>query len=105
MLILSLSSIAAYAQISGAMVTHIYNLNSSTADELGGPAIVLPDPGGLGPTGYSFDADEGPNLSNAINANEYSIEIVFRIDDISNFKKIIDFKNRLSDTGLYNINS
>ena len=87
------------------IVTHIYDLNGSTADALGGPAMILIDPAGLGPTGYTFDAGEGPNLSNAINPTTYSIEMLFSIDDTTGFKKLLDFKNREADEGLYNLDT
>ena len=56
------------SQVDAATVTHIYDLNGSFADGLGGPAMVGAG-GSLGPTGYSFASNpgQGPNLSNAIN--------------------------------------
>jgi hypothetical protein len=86
-------------------VTHIYELDGSTADSLGGPEMVLPVPGGLGPMGYTFGAGAGPNLSGAINPETYSIEMLFSINSTSSFRKLIDFKNLTSDDGVYNFNT
>ena len=85
----------------GAVATHIYDLNNSFADSLGGPNIVSGG-GTLGPGGYTFSAGQGPNLSNAIHPSTYSIEMIFRISNTTGFKKLLDFKNRSSDFGLYN---
>jgi hypothetical protein len=82
-------------------LTHDYELNGSFADELGGPALT-PAGGTLDSTGYTFAAGQGPSISNAIDADTYSLEVMFRIDDTGGFKKLIDFKNRQSDNGLYN---
>ncbi len=48
------------SHVEAATVTHIYDLNGSFADELGGPAMVGAG-GSLGPAGYSFAPSQGPN--------------------------------------------
>jgi hypothetical protein len=61
--------------------------------------------GTLGSTGYTFAAGQGPNVSNALsNTGEYSIEMVFRIDDISGYRNLINFNNRTGDNALYSLN-
>ncbi len=87
-----------------ASVTHIYELNGTFADTLGGPAIVS-NGGTLGPTGYTFGAGQGLNVSNAINPSTYAIEMLLRIDVTSGYRKLIDFKALAADTGLYNLNT
>ncbi len=87
-----------------ATVTHIYELNGSFADALGGPSMV-PTGGTLGLTGYTFGAGQGPHVSQAINPATYSIEMLFSIDTTSDYRKLIDFKDRTVDTGLYNLNT
>ena len=91
------------SHVDAATVTHIYELNGSFADDLGGPAM-LGTGGSLGPTGYLFAQNQGPNLSNAIDPSTYSIEMRFHIDVTAGWKKLIDFKNRIPtfDFGLYN---
>ena len=82
---------------------HEYELNGTFADSFGGPPIV-PNGGTLGPAGYTFGPDQGPTLSNAIPASNYSIEMRFVIDNTSGYRKLIDFKDRTKDRGLYNLN-
>jgi Ca2+-binding RTX toxin-like protein len=87
-----------------ALLTHDYELNGSYADDLGGPALV-PVGGTLNATNYAFDANEGLSLSNAIDSSNYSIEIDFQFATTDGYRKIIDFSNLASDSGLYNINT
>src|SRR5262249_27264997 len=84
-------------------LTHLYDLNGSFADAFGGPVMVVAR-GTLGATGYSFSFGQGPNVSNAVDAATYSIEMLFRIDDPSGYRRLLDFKNRTSDNGLYTLN-
>jgi hypothetical protein len=87
--------------------THIYELNGSYADTLGGPAMA-PQGGTLGPTGYNFGLGQGPSLGNAasvINSSVYSLEMYFEIDQVSSYRSLISFDNRTTDSGLYNNNA
>ncbi len=84
------------------VLIHDYELNNSAADAFGGASMILPQPSGLGSTGYDYTAGFGPNLSNAINASEYSLELNFSVTDTTSWVKILDFKNLTSDNGLYN---
>ena len=89
----------------GASVIHDYGLNGSLSDALGGPALVS-NGGTLGATGYTFGANQGPTLSNGFTNNaNYSVEMKFSFDQTAGFRKIIDFKNRTSDNGLYVLNT
>jgi hypothetical protein len=88
-----------------AALIHQYRLDGSFADDLGGPSLA-PAGGTLGPTGYAFGPNQGLALSNALpgaaNAT-YSVELVFRFDTLTGFRKIIDFQNRTSDDGFYTL--
>lgn len=86
-----------------AVLTHEYSLNGTFADSLSGPSMVG-NGGSLGATGLTFGANQGPNLSSAIDSSTYSIELSVTLDSISGYRKIVDFKNRGSDTGFYNLN-
>ena len=64
--------------------------------------------GVLGPAGIAFGPNQGPSLSNwttgtATSAN-YSIEFYFSFTNTTDFRKILDFKDRTGDPGLYNFN-
>jgi hypothetical protein len=67
----------------------------------------VPYGGTLGPTGYYFGPNTGLSLSNAINGNDpYSIDIRFYFDSLTGvtntgYQRILDFRNRTSDSGLY----
>src|SRR6476659_3669377 len=87
-----------------ALLIHDYELNGSYADEFGGPAVV-PAGGTLNATNYSFGANEGLSLSNAIDSSNYSIELDFQFSTTSGYRKIIDFNDRADDEGLYNYNT
>jgi hypothetical protein len=58
-------------------------------------------------TGYSFGPNTGLSLSNAVtDTGPYSIDIRFYFDSLTGvtntgYQRILDFRNRLSDSGLY----
>lgn len=84
---------------------HIYEFNGSLADARGGPAAT--NNGGVftgaGATaGLAFSGNQGPTFANVFaNTATYSIEMFFEIDFTNSYRKLIDFKNRAADTGLY----
>ena len=97
-------SLAAVSHSSGALV-HDYEIYDSLADSLGGPSLI-PNGGTLNAADYSFGPSQGLTLSNALpNPAEYSILIDFSFSSLGGYRRIIDFKNLTSDTGLYNLNS
>jgi hypothetical protein len=72
---------------------------------LGGPSLVS-NGGTLGQTGYTLGAQQGLSLSGINISDVYSIDIRFYFDDVNasnTFQKILDFKNRTSDSGLYSL--
>src|SRR5262245_31140 len=72
-------------------------------DSNSGPSLV-PNGGTLGPTGYSFGPNTGLRLDNVV-SQTYSIYISFNFDSVAasynGYQRILDFSNRLSDSGLY----
>jgi hypothetical protein len=84
--------------------TFTYELNGSYAESNGGPSLV-PYGGTLGSMGYTFGVQQGLSLSGTGIFDAYSIAIRFYFDDVNasfnTFQKILDFKNRTSDSGLY----
>lgn len=84
---------------------HDYNLNGTLADSLGGPSLTQVAGGILGGTGFTFPANEGLSLVGAVDTSgPYSIEIVFSFDQVGGYRRILDFKNRTSDSGFYTLN-
>ncbi len=87
--------------------SHVYTLNNTYADANGGPPLV-PNGGTLGPSGYSFGANQGLALSGALASGaDYSIETLFTFSSLPGsrgYNKILDFKNLGNDNGLYDFN-
>lgn len=83
---------------------HQYDLQNSYADALGGPALA-PNGGSLaGGGGYQFDANQGLSLDGALPGPDvYSIAIDFSFARLDGYRRIVDFKDLQSDTGLYNL--
>ena len=82
-----------------ASVTHIYDLNGTLTDSLGGPSLV-PAGGTLTATGYVFSANQGLGLAGGVlDGASYSIELIFNFSNLNGDRRILDFKS--TDTGLY----
>ncbi len=89
----------------GATLVHAYSLNGSPADAFGGPAATL-NGGTFGTTGYAFNTGTGLSFDlESTLATDYSIAMRFSLDNLSGYRKLIDFVNRASDNGFYNLNS
>ena len=58
--------------------------------------------GGTPTTVYNFGKQQGLSLdATGLISDNYTIAALFSFDDISGYRKILDFKNLTSDTGLY----
>lgn len=81
--------------------SHVYDLNGSLADALGGPAASLIGGPTLGATGVSFLAGQGLSLSSAdfSDGQTFSIAVDFRLDSLIRYNRILNFDG--SDNGLY----
>ena len=95
----TLAALLTAAPANAALVAD-FQLNDSLADALGGPAIVN-NCGSLGATGISFSTNQGPTLGEFSNTAVYSIEVQFSFAVLGGYQKILDFKSRAPDTGLY----
>jgi PEP-CTERM motif/Concanavalin A-like lectin/glucanases superfamily len=103
----AVAAFAASGSVQAATLAHDYQLNGTLADALGGPSLVAINSGGpngtVGATGFSFPFNSGLQLDNGnFNAANYSIEMAFSFDAITSWRRIIDFKDRATDSGLYN---
>jgi len=103
---MALGMVALTGRTAGAEVLiHDYELNNTLNDQLGGPALVSAG-GALSAAGYSFAPNQGLSLSGALpNAANYTVDLSFSLQDLSGFRKIVDFQNLTSDQGLYNLDS
>jgi hypothetical protein len=82
-----------------------FELNGNLTNSAGG-TITLTDNsgGGLGATGITFGANGGPTLNNLGTLSVYTLETRFDFSTVSGYRKIADFFNKSSDTGLYVLN-
>lgn len=96
---------ASFAQVvvGGPAPTHVYSFDRDLSDSAGN--IALQSLGGTVADGvFTFQANPGLLLVDpAINPATYTIEAWFKFDTVSGYRRILDFRNRTSDTGLYNL--
>lgn len=92
------------AILANSIPAHSYDLTVSFADTLGGPSLV-PRGGTLVPgSGYGFGPNQGLDLGSGLaNPANYSIRMIFKLDVISGYRKLLDIQNLSSDQGWYNI--
>ena len=80
--------------------------NNTLADANGGPSLV--SYGGTLSNGYTFGVQQGLSLSGTGAFDSYSIDVHFAFDNINasfdGYQRILDFKNRALDEGLYSLN-
>lgn len=82
----------------GATMIHDYELNGSLADANGGSALTAHG-GTLGATGYRFGYNQGLALQSL--GPVYTIDMLYRFDALSAWRKLIDFSGLALDFGLY----
>lgn len=99
----ALALLALAASPTLAQTGHVYNLNGSYADANGGPSLTG-DGGALGATGYTFGPNQGLSLLNATNGSVYHIDLLFQLTDVTGYRKLIDFNDKVNDSGLYILN-
>jgi len=86
--------------------THLYEFSGNLSDSYGGLDLVA-NGGSLVGGNYIFGADQGLAVDSALsaNGNVYTIDTSFRFDETSGYRRIVDFQDRTSDTGLYNLDT
>lgn len=96
--------VLAAAPASAATLVHEYALRGTLNDSQGGPALASLG-GQITALGYVFAANQGLTLSSAaLSATSFSLEFSFRFDTTAGYRKIVDFHDRTSDGGLYQLN-
>jgi len=90
------------ASASASAQDRVYHLNGTLADANGGPSLATLD-GSLGASGFTFGFNEGLSLTGVVGST-YTIAMRFRFDEVSAYRRIIDFKDRASDNGPYVLN-
>jgi hypothetical protein len=90
-----------------AMPDHIYEFDGDARDSRGGPTMVEgqnPDYLLLGHPqgGMRFQWNQGPLVGGAFaNPGLYTVEMFFSFDEVSSFRRVLDWKNGTHDNGLY----
>lgn len=86
-----------------AQVTPVYNynLNGTLANQGSGTGTLVDNGATLDATGLTFPQNGGPTLTGATPLTAYTIDLVFRLDAISGYRKLVDFSGRAADSGLY----
>lgn len=80
---------------------HEYFFADTLADSRGGPSLQSLG-GAVGSGNYTFGAGEGLILDGALTSGAgYSIEITASLDQVSEYRRILDFKDGASDSGIY----
>ncbi len=124
----SASLTSARAQAAVSVDTYTFN-NNLNALEAGAPALTAVDPNSVGTFGtatvfgnshtvYNFNAPINSAAANqnglsflnttaghTVTSNNYSLEMVLSLQQVSTYARILDSVNRTSDTGLYAVNS
>ena len=91
------------APVRAATLVAEFALKGNFNDNLAGPALVSLG-GQITSLGYVFAANQGLTLSSpALSATNFSIELSFKFDATSGYRKILDFHGLGDDTGLYEL--
>ncbi len=96
---------ALFALPANAAVIGDFRLDGNLNNAAGGALSLANNGGTLGATGITFAANQGPTISGFANPVAYSIELAFSLTDVGGYRKLLDFQNRGSDTGLYALGS
>jgi len=87
--------------------SHIYEFDGDARELRGGPTMVEgrnPDYLLLGRPegGMRFGANQGPKVGGVFaRPDVYSVEMFFSLDNLSNYRRVLDFKNGTEESGLY----
>ncbi len=93
-------------EVQGALIKS-YDFNSGLSDTLGAGVDLVASGGSVSGGRYHFSSNQGLRLDLALlDTSNYGIEFKVRIDDnLSGYKKLIDFQSLSSDIGLYTLGS
>ena len=110
---IGMAGVSSSAEAAGLPLSHWYELNGTNKDRLvTGPDLKLHAGGTLTSTGYKFDKNEGLVLPTGAlpSPTSYTVLIDFKFDNpvgqstgsvMTGYQKVVDFKNRTSDNGVY----
>ena len=94
----------AFAPLRGAVLINEYALRGNLNDNLGGTPLTSLG-GQITALGYVFAANQGVSLSIPfLSFSNFSIELSFKFDAVTGYRKIADFKSLAEDMGFYVLN-
>ena len=98
-------STMAWSGVQAVTLVHLFEFDNNLNDSLS--STVLTDNGGtINSDSYSFGTNQGVFLDTALSlADNYSIGIQFSFESVSSWNKIVDFKDRIPDSGQYILSS
>lgn len=82
-----------------AELIHQYRLNNSLLDDFGGPSLVA-NGGSFTADRYVFGANQGLTLNENL-GSAYTIDFVYNFSNQTSYRKLIDYRNRTTDNGVY----
>ena len=80
---------------------HDYRLRGGYTDELGGPALTAKGGSLLPIAGYRFGANQGLTVADALPAETYTLDFEVALDQVSGWRKLVDFEGLTRDSGFY----
>jgi hypothetical protein len=89
------------ASSASAVVVGDFQLNNSLANGVANGVTLSNNGGSLGATGIEFGANNGPTITGLGTLTEYTLETRFSLADVTGYRKLADFSDRVLDTGLY----
>ena len=95
---LALAAASATAQT----LVHSYDFNGNLNDSTGSVALTNPNGGSVGSGVFNFAAGQGLSFVGELGLQStYTIAIRFRFDAVDSYAKLLDFKDRTTDNGVY----
>jgi hypothetical protein len=87
-------------------LAHRYEFNGNLNDSAGSVALTNPNGGTVNSGTYSFSAGQGLGFVGGLGLQTtYTIAIRFKFENVTNYGKFIDFKDRTSENGAYVVTS
>ncbi|MFT3699055.1 MAG: hypothetical protein QM831_38270 [Kofleriaceae bacterium] len=80
---------------------HRYRFAGNLDDDFGGPSLTASGTTAFTANGASFTMRSGFTVDGATPQGVYTIETILQFDDLSDWRKVIDFDHYTKDTGFY----
>lgn len=91
-------------QPASAALLYDYEFNGSLANFGKATGTLVNNGGTVGATSLSFGVNQGPSITGITPLSVYTIDTVFTFEAVNGYRRIADFLNKSSDSGLYILN-